>query len=264
VHLGLVLALFAVGRSMAAPKIAPDFLLPYMTNAPPDCENLGDLQSWIHLRDFGGSVILLEWFLYDCPCCQAATPLVKSDIKQYYQDRGGNADGLPVQVVYLNLHELIDPTLTFVNAYGLAPVLDDGCYIAFTNFVGGPTPHFVVINGVTNSSSHQPWEILYDQPTPVDCSSANIASTIQLLRNTIDSVKAGNVPPRWSRWRRLTGGALEFTINAQKGRTNRIECTTNFVNWTTVTNIVAATNTFTFQESTPASARQRFYRVRVQ
>lgn len=55
------------------------------------------------LHDFAGRVIFLEWFAYWCPFCQAAAERTTPEIDRYYAALGGNAHGVPVVHVHLNV-----------------------------------------------------------------------------------------------------------------------------------------------------------------
>ena len=55
------------------------------------------------LHDFAGRVIFLEWFAYWCPFCQAAAERTTPEIDRYYVALGGNAHGVSVVHVHLNV-----------------------------------------------------------------------------------------------------------------------------------------------------------------
>ena len=121
-----------------------------------------------------------------------------------------------------------------------------------------PRPVFVAINCLSNSPSHAHWQVLlmefYNGGGAQDFS-ARIAA----WRNTIDSVQA---PPPLLANARLTDGGFEFTFPGQRGRTNRVECTTNLLDWATVTNTFGTNAPITFRDTNAAVNPQRVYRVR--
>jgi hypothetical protein len=60
---------------------------------------------------------------------------------------------------------------------------------------------------------------------------------------------------------RLTNGVFQFTFPGQRGRTNRVEGTTNFVDWTILTNVFGTNAPIVFGD-TLLPTEPRFYRIR--
>jgi thiol-disulfide isomerase/thioredoxin/subtilisin-like proprotein convertase family protein len=121
----------------------------------------------LNLTDFAGQILVLDFFAYWCGPCRDAAPDVETNIQQYYAARGGNACGVPVQLLAVNL-ESNSPASTdaFVTAAGLELVGNDfnnGAtaweQFAQTNYI----PFFVIINCVANSTTKAQWEVLYKQ-----------------------------------------------------------------------------------------------------
>lgn len=148
----------------------------------------------VRLSDYSGKIVFLEWFAHWCPFCVAAAPQVETGVVQYYKDRGGNPAGIPVAHIALNLQSDATQrdrtaTTTFVNRYGLDPVLQDTQRTLARRFAESGQPIFAIINGVTNSPNARPWELLY--------SLQNYGSTqspIQQFRTAIDRVQAPPPP----------------------------------------------------------------------
>ena len=120
-----------------------------------------------------------------------------------------------------------------------------------------PRPVFVALNCATNSPSHAHWQVLvkefYNGGGAIDFS-ASIAS----WRNLIDSVQA---PPPLITEARFSGDAFEFTVPGQRGQTNRIEFTSTFSSWTTLTNIFGSNGPVSIRDVTTSDGQPRFYRV---
>jgi hypothetical protein len=77
-------------------------------------------------------------------------------------------------------------------------------------------------------------------------------------RNILDSVQA---PPPRLKSAGFSGGGFQFTVPGQRGRTNRVEYTTNLVNWTTVTNLFGTNAPVMVRDTNALQDERRFYRV---
>lgn len=126
-------------------------------------------------------IIMLDFFAYWCPPCVTSSPSVERDIAHYYRSRGGNAHGVKVEVIGVNV-EKNNPSSTdsFIANSGLTKVANDyglpnGAWKAFSR---GSIPHFVIING-TSGGSHQQWEVLH---------SNSGYRGAEFYRNLIDSI----------------------------------------------------------------------------
>jgi hypothetical protein len=54
---------------------------------------------------------------------------------------------------------------------------------------------------------------------------------------------------------------FRFTIAVQRGRTNRVESTTNLANWTTLTNLTGTNALVVIRETNIFANPRRFYRL---
>jgi thiol-disulfide isomerase/thioredoxin len=235
--------LFGAHPLRGAVEIATNFTLPQHTNGQP-----------VSLYDLAGSVVLLEFFWTECSHCRAATPQLKTNIHDYYQTRGGNADGLPVAVFYISVSSASNRVDDFIRDYGLDLVADDLQLTVFRQFDGYYVPRFIAINGVTNSTTHLPWQMLYSEE-------GYGASTVTSLRTHIDAVQR-TLAPRISNVKMLTNTTFKASFQAQSGRTNKVQASTNLVTWVTLTNIVDS-NTVRFVDPEARFFDRRFYRVKV-
>lgn len=120
-----------------------------------------------------------------------------------------------------------------------------------------PRPVFVAINCISNSLSRQYREVLinefYNGGGAMDFS-----ARVTAWRTVIDAVQAPR--PRITD-ARLAANTFRFTIPGQRGRINRVECTTNFVNWTTITNITGTNAPVIVRDLNLLGNPRRFYRV---
>ncbi len=147
----------------------------------------------VELYDLEGKVLILEWFAWWCPFCQAAAAQVETGIVDYYKDGGGNPNDVPVMHVALNMQGNAESqTQGFVNRYGFEFVLNDFNRAVANRFQTGGQPIFAIINGVKNSASHEQWELLYS------LLGYNLPDNLQPIgtfRSHIDSVEAAAVDP---------------------------------------------------------------------
>ncbi len=136
----------------------------------------------VNLYDYEGSVLVLDFFAYWCPHCKVAAAELHPGIVDYYAQRGGNPDGLPVQLIPISVDNR-DPSAVdqFARDYHLEFVLDDPQYAAFSVYGDGYIPHLTIINGAANAN-HAQWEILFSE-------AGYYSGQVTSLRSLIDSVE---------------------------------------------------------------------------
>jgi thiol-disulfide isomerase/thioredoxin len=243
---GLAVLLASLWPGSARAAYASDFTLANHRTGQP-----------ARLSDFAGSIVVLDFFSPYCAHCQAAAPDIRTNIHQYYLDLAGNASGLPVTVIAIN--ELTNRAAAdaFIASNHLDLVLDDTPDRAVFNQFGGVTlPHFVVINAITNNVNYPAWQILgYYYGYAAD-------STTPALRGYIEAVR-GTLSPSLKNFRLAAGPVFTAQFTAQKGRTNWIDATSNWVDWITITNL-AGSNAVLFFDPGAALSSRRFYRVRIE
>jgi thiol-disulfide isomerase/thioredoxin len=154
----------------------------------------------VRLSDFAGRIVFLEWFAVWCPFCVAAAPQVDVGITDWYAARGGNPYGVPVLHVAVNQEPRSiyqADTDTFITQQGFGITVNDYGPGLGTNRVrfmlqASGQPTFAVINGVTNSPSHQPWQLLVNH---LGFGDTQFSTELANFRAIIDTVQAPVVPP---------------------------------------------------------------------
>lgn len=219
------------------------------------------------VQDFAGHIVFIEWFAVWCPYCQAAVPQVETGIVDWYAARGGNPQGLPVLYLFANQESASfyqSQTTSFINnpnnVAASTIVLNDygvpGSNPVRFAFQNGGQPIFVAINGVTNSASHAPWQVLVNHR---GYGETDFNQELANFRAVIDSVQPAIAIPTLNNARRI-GADFEFNFQTQIGRTYRVLGSTNLLNWTTLRTLNGSTNATTFRHTNASSARN-FYRV---
>lgn len=143
----------------------------------------------VSLYDLEGKVVFLEWFAWWCPFCQAAAADIGPQIVDYFEDAGGNTNGVEVMHVSLNLQGGQESNAqSFINFYKLGTVWNDFNRTVARRF-GSNQPIFAIINGVADSPSHEQWELIYSQN-----GYGQNSAPIQSFRNAINSVQEAEIP----------------------------------------------------------------------
>lgn len=159
-------------------------------------------------------------------------------------------------------------TLRFAEATGLELVVDGSDLAAFLQFFppsrsrsGGSD--FVVINGVSNSPSHQLWEIIYLRTHYTQ----RFQDSVSDMRRAIDSVGAPVVPPEPATPPKLSqpayvDGRFRFDVKGTPGRSAIVQVSTDGVRWEVLQEeLVLEEVPVTVVDETSSEADFRFYRV---
>lgn len=163
-------------------------------------------------------------------------------------------------------------TLRFAEATGLELVADGSDLEAFLQFFpqsraksGGSD--FVVVSGVSNSPSHQLWEIIYLRTHYAQ----RFRDSVSDMRRAIDSVAAPvspepAIPPRLSRpaYMKMKNGQFRFEVAGTPGRSATVQFSTDLVHWEVLKELVLEEVPVTFVDETSSEAAFRFYRVLIQ
>lgn len=217
----------------------------------------------VNLTDFAGRIVFLEWFAVWCPFCVAAAPQVETGIVDWYAARNGNPYGVPVSHIAVNQEAdsfYRTRTDNFVTQQGFAITVNDYDSTSTNKvrflFQNSGQPIFVVINGVTNSPSHQPWQLLVNH---LGYGDTQFNTELASFRAAIDQVQAPVPAPQLSGAHQV-GADFEFTLQTQPGRTYRVQGSDDLANWTTLRTITGSNAPASFRDTNAPSTR-RFYRA---
>lgn len=179
-------------------------------------------------------------------------------------------NGLPVVWVPINM-ERADfyqaQTDTFMNSYNVSICGNEYTATALhvvRNLFASPSqsnpdprPLFIAINCISNTPNRQYREILINA-VENGGGATDFSTQIAGWRNIIDAVQA---PPPKITDVRLGANAFRFTIPAQRGRTNRVDYTTDFREWAALTNVFGTNAPVVVRDTNVLVTPQRFYRV---
>ncbi len=218
----------------------------------------------VQLRDFAGRIVFLEWFAVWCPYCVAAAPQVEAGIVDHYASRGGNPHGVPVLHIAVNQEPRSfyqAQTENFIDQQGFGITVNDYDNTSTNRvrfmFQSSGQPIFAVINGVTNSPTHQPWQLLVNH---LGYGDTDFNLELASFRAVIDQVQAGTQQPQLRSARRLDNGTFEFNLQAAPGRNYRVEASDNLTTWMTIANVAGSSSAIVVRDTNAPSTR-RFYRA---
>src|SRR4051812_26210731 len=117
-----------------------------------------------------------------------------------------------------------------------------------------PRPLFIVINCISNTLTRRYHEVLVNA-VENGGGTTDFSAQIAAWRTIIDAVQAP--APAITDVRLANTNTIRFTVPGQRGRTNRVEGTTDFLTWGTVTNITGTNVPVVVRDTTVLTNPQR-------
>ncbi|MBI1178293.1 hypothetical protein GC207_12730 [bacterium] len=216
------------------------------------------------LDDFAGKILFIEFFDPYCSICREGISQTATKIKDYYKAQNGNAHGVPVVYMAINLEPadwaqyeadyLLDQYTVSLRCNDYTDSQTDVAVNLFASHTSKPV--FVAINCVPNSPNYRYREVLVNSSGLVE---SQVAGLVDNWKAIIDSVEAP--PPSLKNEKLQTGGAFEFTFYGQTNTTYLIQSSTNFLDWTTADQFSGTNGPILFRKSNILPERGRFFRV---
>ena len=113
------------------------------------------------LSEQAAGIIILDFFAYWCIPCLPTSQDLEHNISNFYLSKNGNPQGLPVQVLSINVEaKQRQRTADFIKKSGASLVLDDPSGVILARLGGLALPYLVVLKGEAHETGTR-WTAIY-------------------------------------------------------------------------------------------------------
>jgi thiol-disulfide isomerase/thioredoxin len=143
---------WAPGLTALAPgDLVPDFKLPRWQS-----------NELVSLHQFHGQVVVLDFFAHWCLPCLNATTDLEEKVQKHFAQQNGNAHGIPVRVISINIERAQpDRTAQFIAKTGASLVLHDPDGSLLKVFGATGIPFLAVIDGSKSTANAPAFQLAY-------------------------------------------------------------------------------------------------------
>lgn len=216
------------------------------------------------LDDFTGKILFIEFFDPYCSICREGITETAPNINDYYKARNGNAHGVPVVYMAINLEPadwaqyeadfLLDQYSVYLRGNDYTATQTDVAVNLFASHNAKPV--FVAINCVPHSPSYGLHELLINASGLVE---SQIPGMVDTWKAVIDSVEAP--PPSLMNGSLQSNDSFEFTFYGQNNITYLIESSTNLSDWIPAGQYTGTNGPIVFLKNNILPEPGRFFRV---
>ena len=149
---------------VAAVALAAGRMAPFSKAEPAPAFDLPrwQTQERVRLDDFSGQILVLDFFAYWCAPCERASKELEAGVQQFYAARNGNAHGVAVRVISVNIEEEFpERTAEFMRKTGISFAVGDLSGRLLSELGGAGIPFLAVVDGSRSQPGKPQFDVIY-------------------------------------------------------------------------------------------------------